>query len=846
MELPNIHFQDFPVEFKEINSRDFTMKFKNESGKLTKDGFLVDEKIIIDSNEDGFINEALQSKIDIKEENTVVVNASVGSGKSYAIIQTIKRFYDSDEKYLIVVATPFVSLVEQYVNDIHKDAEIPQDQIYNYLSLGRDDVGYINKCVQVVTVNTLLGNPGEEGFKNSDIKRKYLNDLISNCKQKNIKVVFVFDEIHDAIQNFREELIFNIFKWREITHKNFIISATFNEASKVVIEYLAELTHKKIQIIESKRKRIPSKQSKLYLHYSSAHNFSEKTNEIVSVISDLVHRDKQIDILCYSKSLVKDIIKDKDGIGKLLFDTFGEINDCTSQLVSNQRTENEPAKNRYDNSRCNIGTNFKTGVSIKKKNHAFVIIMPPRATKLWFRNKSGIFSDGINSIIQAIARQRKKGEIHIILPRPDAFDYDSLVNAKMNDVQKKAFKESYEKVRHYDEKDVVKYYPLIVQDLLLRSFYEDILLEDVKREIEYSKSSRADYLSRLEFPPYPIFKLDRGEEYLANTVKFFGEDLSAYVTYSAFTNQFVNCNLVGVNYKTDLFFKENEIQKELDRVFNDYFGEPYYDSQTTISNFRMFYNNFRNELFQNFTLRYKKEGGEKWHKINPYNNKNFEKQLLKYVGQKYYGNQYYHKTELSQKYVDSDYVRSEYILDCISISKDIKIDEVDYSDDCKKRIKLYQILNQFRDKLIANTLEYNSSVLSYKYFKNKPSNGLFSQEDKRLFLEVLELIQFDEVLNNEIFEFKRTLNINSFYTRLIDDNFEYEPNRLPVGKRDKIKKIISVKALPDSKYVINLVESSRYEDVQLNGNWIIENFGSFEEYQKNKNFIDSVLEDFFK
>jgi ERCC4-related helicase len=50
----------------------------------------------------------------------------VGNGKSYAIIQTIKRFYDADEEYLIFVASPFVSLVEQYCQSIEEFAKIPK------------------------------------------------------------------------------------------------------------------------------------------------------------------------------------------------------------------------------------------------------------------------------------------------------------------------------------------------------------------------------------------------------------------------------------------------------------------------------------------------------------------------------------------------------------------------------------------------------------------------------------------------------------------------------------------------------------------------------------------------
>ena len=58
MALPNIHFQDFPIEFKEINPQDFPL-------------FNVDDKIIIEPNRLGWINEQLQSNIILDEKNTV-------------------------------------------------------------------------------------------------------------------------------------------------------------------------------------------------------------------------------------------------------------------------------------------------------------------------------------------------------------------------------------------------------------------------------------------------------------------------------------------------------------------------------------------------------------------------------------------------------------------------------------------------------------------------------------------------------------------------------------------------------------------------------------------------------
>ena len=793
MELPNIHFQDYPIEFKEINSNDF--KCKNElKGNLN--GFSVPPKVIIEPNENGFIYDNLIKHIHLDIRDTVVINAPVGYGKSYAIIKTIEKIYKDVPNSLIIVATPFVSLVVQYTNDIIADTEIPIEQIYDYSNLGRNTNPYINKRIQIVTVNSLLGNPGEDAFKNSDIKRAYINNLINKCKTNNSKVFFVYDEIHDAIQNFKEEYIFNLWKWKDVTYKNFIISATFNEASKIVIEYLAELTDRNIFIIEAIRKRFPEKQSSLHLHFSSEHNFTEKTEELVSVVEHALNRNRTIDILCYSKSLAKSIIKSKDGIGKKLKDRFDSINDCTSQLVSNQRTENEPPKNRYKNDKCNVGTNFKTGVSIKKINHTYVIIMPPRATRLWFKNKYGIFSGGINSVIQALARQRYKGEIHIILPRPDLFDYKSLENAKMSKTQITTFSNAYSKVKYFadktrtiaintitkvkeiKEKDIlpVRYFPLNIQDLLIRAFYENSLKANVQAEINHIKGLNRTGLTELEFPTYEIFKLNSGEEYLANTNKFFGEDIAAYVTYCAFTNQFINCNLVEVNYKTTVFFEEDKIQEDLNHFFHKYFGEDYYNSRVSFSNFNMFYSEIRKEIFSLFNIKFKKINSEDWNIINPYSNKQFENQLLRFCGILYFQSNYYYQDDFINRNIDLEHTRSNYFLDCISIANTINLEEVNYTQDYQKKIKAYKNLSYFVEKLIQN-IGHSTRGLEYYYLPVKPFQNFITNNELIVFNEtILYLIEYDDMIKNDVFNFKRNFEgktieqkIDSFYKILLED-----------------------------------------------------------------------------
>lgn len=858
MELPNIHFQDFPIEFKEINPSDF--KFKNES-KGNSNRFNVPEKVIIEPNEEGFIYNSLIEHIHLETKDTVVINAPVGYGKSYAIIKTIEKIYIEIPNSLIIIATPFVSLVEQYKNDIEKDTIIPLEQIYDYSDLGRNSTEYIDKRVQITTVNSLIGNPGEDAFKNSKAKRNYINRLIEKCNKKKSKVFIIYDEIHDAIENFKEEYIFSLWKWKDVIHKNFIISATFNEASKLVIEYLAELTNRNIFIIEATRKRFIEKQSSLHLHFSSENKFTYKTTELVSVVEDALLRNRNIDILSYSKKLAKSIIKSKDGIGKKLKDKseiIGIINDCTSPLVTNQRVLNESAKNRYDNDKCNIGTNFKTGVSIKKSNHTFIIILPPRATRLTFKNKNGIFSGGINSIIQALARQRNKGEIHIILPKPDRFDYSSLKNVGMNVIQMSEFAKWYSLVKDFKEYDnngkeieYVKYLSINKQDNLTRDFYTNDLKANLLPEINHVEKLDRTNLSLLNFPTYEQFKLNKGESYIANTFKFFGKDIAAYMTYCAFTNQFINCNLVEIKYKTTLFFEEGKISKKLKKDFNLYFSEDYYNNKTTISNFNMYYSEIREEFYSQYHIKYKKTDSENSITISPFSNKQFENQLLRFCALSYFRKNYYYKEDFVKRDVDLEYTRGNYFLDCISIANTINLKEVNFSKNYKNVIKAYQNLSYFRDKLIKN-IEQSTRGKKYNYLPVKPILNFFNTVEVSLINEtIISLIENDELIKNDVFNFKRNFavssldkKIESFYKILLEDFFEIPelksyPKITINGVLERVKPIINTKELPNHNKVINLVIPPNF-DLEFMKNLsdnISDEYGSFDNYQKILNSL---------
>ena len=96
MDLPNKYFEDYPIEFKKISKKDINTKIESTIGIKNPNGFIFTKHVHKESRY-RFINEDLQSLIDLTTKETMVINAQVGNGKSFAIIQTIKRFYESKE-----------------------------------------------------------------------------------------------------------------------------------------------------------------------------------------------------------------------------------------------------------------------------------------------------------------------------------------------------------------------------------------------------------------------------------------------------------------------------------------------------------------------------------------------------------------------------------------------------------------------------------------------------------------------------------------------------------------------------------------------------------------------------
>ncbi len=727
MALPNRYFENFPIEFKEINPADFEHYNVEENRKFS-----------ITPNEDGYISDEISNTIDVNSKNTVVINAPVGCGKSYAVIEQVKQFYEDEENYLIFIASPFVSLVEQYYQSVLSKG-IPEDDVFRYENISRNNRNeYKNKKIHIITVNTLLGNPGENSLINSAEKRVYINSIKTHCIENHIRVVFIYDEIHDAIHNFKEKFIFNLWKWKNVIHKNIIISATFNEASKVVIRYLAELTNKNIQIIECPRISRSESQSQLFLHFNPEGSIGNDTPFFVKLVKSKIEENKEIDILTYSKKLADTISKSDTGVGELLKGKYPNINTCTSQTNSN-------ADNRFSNEVCNIGTNFKSGISITKDDHAFIIIVSPRKFRSHLVSFENIFSSGLINIIQAIARQRVVGEIHVILPNPPRFNYDSLGTLNLNPDQLEQFKSIWEDIalpvpgnRNTD----IDYVSINSQFDKMKSYYEDNL--EVSDEIELVNSLSQDDrrgAPRLQYPDIDMFILNEESKFLRDEMAFFSGNLSSYITYCAITNQFVNCRFTDL-FKYGYSFISGNIQEKLHQLLQSSVANRFYNENVSFTEiYNRLYHHFFRKIHTSLDGRL----------LSPYKAV-FCRELLSFINANTY-NVFIGSN--SSRVIDDKYNISTHLFLMMSYAETANMrNTLSYNhSENSNLVNAYLRLIRYRDNIIREIQEHDS----VRYFKPLSSTRIFD-DVQNIKDVVIEIYRCDQFIRRKIVSFMQNIN----------------------------------------------------------------------------------------
>lgn len=551
------------IEFKQINVEDFDSQFYTT------------EKHIISPNDDGYLADELKSILneDFQNKNTVIINAGVGQGKSQTIIDKAIDYSKSGE-YIVVIAVPYNNLIEQYEEDCLKRGISP-NQLFNIQKIEKygflkeedksiqnifsvSDTDLINKDkisnykIHIMTINALLGNSGDEVLFQSKKRLSYFGKLSTYCEKSGKRLVIIFDEIHDAIHNFREEYIYKVWRFQNLIHKNFIISATFNEASKEVIKYLSEFTDRKIKIIESKRIKISQRQSKLNFIFNDFQKIIKNAN-FKNLLENLLRSKKDFDVIVYSKKQIEQLFSDDS----VLKPHKKELNLCYRDIFDFKYETDKT----YDKEMRNIGTNFTTGVNIEKENHTLIVILPKRLPLQYVNNK-GVFSAGVNTIIQTLARQRKVGEIYIVMPTPHMLDLQSLPHEGYLKQEIDMFFQEFGNHSNY-----VDYSNTNQQGKLLNYAYNRLvkLNETAKEKIE---NTNRFGMNSLDYPTKERFILEKGEKFL--TSQFFNGDLSTYTFFSAITNQFLNCTINEIFSHDNLYLdSEEEIESTILEIYQE-------------------------------------------------------------------------------------------------------------------------------------------------------------------------------------------------------------------------------------------------------------------------------------
>jgi|GEM_PF-2406844 len=584
-----------PIPFTQGIENQGIDNFEFPFDMLTADGFYVHRVNLTNTGqyeEELWKLAELRLKAELLDEfprafgsQTVVLDVQVGRGKTTACYKLIKQ-YCEDKHVTVIMVSPFRKLVDKD----HTAIISAGLGAFHYADLDRgpfDAASVIDDAlshqVHVMTVNCLLQNPGEDAFDTSDIKKQYLYRLLEYCKRNKRKVILFFDEIHEAIYNFRPQFIPNLYKWRDVVELCFVASATFNAASYPVVKYISLLTNRHITILSVDRaKWIPSDMSRLHLHivrdvYHGSNLYP------LEHLKDILRRSggKQVNILTGTKSLTEALMNATNG--------NRSANSFYESLAPFELKKVTPDyKNEFVQDGNNIGTTFKTGVNIKTDDgraSVLIIILPvvkQNATE-------SIFSDGIPSIVQAIGRLRQAGDIHIFMHQPTHIiePDDDAVWYIMGENDTDHSDNPDERVPYRFMKQFVSTrerlsYPTLTDNVTSKKFIEQRKsVEELRRQYEKQREETREEIQLLEesslgigyrYPSFEEYLIEEGHKLVRNYPQF-GSDLSSYVLWAALNDQFCNATLTEMTYtsmpRRDVDLNSPDIKTGLLEVLSD-------------------------------------------------------------------------------------------------------------------------------------------------------------------------------------------------------------------------------------------------------------------------------------
>lgn len=558
---------------------------------------------VLEQDEKGFISADLVKKVNLDESDTCVVNVGVGYGKTEGIYNIV-RAYAKDKRYKVLVISPYRKLVDRDYQALYNENK--HFTVVNYNDINQPDKdkvhddeqeyrdrakGAIDKLatydVHILTINTLLQNPGKDNYFLSYEKSHYIDALIRESKKQGKKVVMVFDEVHAGVHHLQPQFVFHLRRWKGLVHKTFLLSATFNQAALIAIEHFAYLTNYKVSIYDCERRKRKT-QATLRLHYTNQ-LYTPKNLSPLRYIHTLLSGSKR-------QGTPINIITGYKSIANGLFTYLTTRSACEAHGFSESdfNLVTGDTEKEFDPDKINIGTTFLSGVNIDKLNSTLIIIMPASYKDIKY---GGIFSDGYISIHQAIGRIRSTGDVHIFSPppteiidtKPNSDPMETGALKSLDEIQAKASR----KFLHVIER--VKYKYLNAQNEVLKKYFNDkrsrvnkeinISAEDFQKR--HNKSTDLEKLVLLfnsyddthtnsRYISYSDFLLADASRFLATTETSYGKNFAPYILWAAFNDQFVNARLdtVFVHYnKTLIDLEEEKLPEQIEQYYSNIAGK---------------------------------------------------------------------------------------------------------------------------------------------------------------------------------------------------------------------------------------------------------------------------------
>lgn len=572
------------IEYKKVEVEEF-----NSCGYKAK-------KTMIELDDNGYLGDTLVNTINIKEKSTDVLNITTGCGKTTTIYQLISKINKEDPKAIIIMATPYLALVDKDYASLINEHHINKDLITKYTEIKVDlDMekssyqpfldGYIKgRKIHITTINALLRNPGDTAFEQKMIKTNYFTNLLQHCQNNDHKVYLFLDEVHASIHNFRNEYIFFLTMWKDVIQKCIISTATYTEPVNIVIKHMAYMTDDKINIYETERtkKKVVSLLDMAFFPYKFP---KDRINDLSLFLNEYLEKnitnsDKQnFHIICYSRKIAELLYKNLFKSDNFFF-TYSKTFLLTSY-----------SDDKYIEGFNHIGTNFSTGVDIKKEGDILIIIFPFKYKDEDVKGEEGIFYDGLPSILQSVARLRSKGRILFIIPPMKAYIKDDLTDelfSKMYTYKKKDDDRKKEKLKEVPE-DFLKDEKKILEKYINRR--NNAIVKEQESYMNLIKNEKNITRPEIQFPSKDTFILERGQEFIKYRIYKSGKYITPYVVWAAMNDQYVNCSLENVYH----FIRLNHYIS-VDNISEHLKATLYKDALD--SNFSEFYGDAKKELTQ--------------------------------------------------------------------------------------------------------------------------------------------------------------------------------------------------------------------------------------------------------